>query len=62
MKQAATISFRDLGSSEEALVIVRYDAEQVSLCLSLKNDGDLEVFMDKGSATKLIDALTKAVA
>jgi hypothetical protein len=60
MKEAATITFKDADSSDEAVAIVRYDGSRVSLCLSLKSHGDLEVVMKKADAEKLIDALKKA--
>ena len=61
MKEAATITFKDVESSDEAVAIVRYDESRVALCLSLKFDGDLEVVMTKADAGKLLDALKKAM-
>ena len=61
MKEAATITFQDADSSEEAVAIVRYDERRVALCLSLKSDGDVEVVMRKVDVGKLIEALQKAV-
>jgi len=61
VKEAASITFHDLESSEEAVVIVRYDTERIALCLSLKTDGDVEVVMDKANTKRLIEALNKAV-
>lgn len=61
MTEAATITFRDASSSDEAVAIVRYDAELVALCLSLKTDGDIEVVMKKADARKLAAALNKAL-
>lgn len=61
MKEAATITFQDLDSSEEAVAIVRYDAEKVALCLSLRANGDIEVTMNKAILKKLIEALTEAM-
>jgi len=61
MKEAATITFQDADTSDEAVAIVRYDASSVALCLSLRADGDMEVIMAKRDARKLIDALMKAV-
>jgi hypothetical protein len=62
MKEAATITFQDIESSNEAVAIVRYDDTHVALCLSLKSDGDLEVMMEKSDAQKLIQGLQKAVS
>ncbi len=61
MKEAATLMFEDVESSDEATVVVRYDESKVALCLSLEADGDLEVFMRKEVAKGLIEALKKAV-
>ena len=62
MKESTAITFQDTETSEEALAIVRYDQSNVALCLSRKSDGDMEVVMTKADATKLIEALRKAVA
>jgi hypothetical protein len=61
MTEAATIMFQDADSSDEAVAIVRYDADHVALGLSLKGDGDLEVLMKKADAKKLSDALMAAL-
>ena len=61
MKEAATITFKDADSSEEAVAIVRYDESRVALCLSLKSNGDVEVVMKRADAGALIEALKKAV-
>ena len=61
MIQAGTVSFRDRSAADAALAIVRYDAEQVALCLSLKSGGDLEVVMSKEDAKRLLAALHLAV-
>jgi len=60
MHEAVTITIRDLELSDEAVAIVRYDENQVSLCLSLKSDGDVEVVMNKADAGKLLEALKRA--
>jgi len=60
--EAATINFQDVESSDEAAAIVRYDASRVSLCLSLKLNGDVEVVMNINDAKRLIEALQKATS
>jgi len=60
MTEAATITFQDADSANEAVAIVRYDESYVALCLSLKSDGDIEVVMAKADAAALIEALKKA--
>jgi hypothetical protein len=62
MKEAATITFKDAESSDEAVAIVRYDESRVALCLSLKSDGDTEVVMTKADTRKLIEALKRAMS
>jgi len=62
MNEAATITIRDVDSSDEAIAIVRYDEGRVALCLSLKSDGDVEVVMNKADAGALIEALRKAMS
>jgi hypothetical protein len=61
MKESATIKFTELESSDEALVIVRYDESSVALGLSIMSDGDMEVFMTKETARAVIKALQAAV-
>jgi len=61
MTEAATITFRDVSTEDEGVAIVRYDTNSVALCLSLKEDGDVEVVMTKVDARKLAAALTKAL-
>jgi hypothetical protein len=60
MTEAATITFQDADSSNEAVAIVRYDETHVALCISLKSEGDIQVVMKKTDATALIEALKKA--
>ena len=61
MNEAATITFKDAESSDEAVAIVRYDESRIALCLSLKSNGDVEVVMRKTDAEKLVEALKKAM-
>jgi hypothetical protein len=62
MKEAATIIIRGENSSDNALMIVRYDEFRVALCLSLESNGDLEVVMKKIDVETLIQALRIAVS
>ena len=61
MKTAGTMSFVDRGSSDEAIIVVRYDEGVIGLAISLKTDGDVEVFMGKDEARSLIETLKTAV-
>lgn len=62
MNEITTITFQDTETSEAALAIVRHDQNNVAICLSHKSNGDVEVMMTKADATKLVEALKKAVA
>lgn len=61
MTEAVTIQFEDLETKQEALAIVRYDDSCVVVALSHKEDGDMQVVMNKGQAKKLLEALKMAV-
>jgi hypothetical protein len=61
MKELSTINFRDVDSSDEAVAIIRYDNARVSLCLSLKADGDVEVVMTRADAANLVESLLRAI-
>jgi hypothetical protein len=60
MQHAATITFIDLESKDEACVGVRYDETNVALFVSRKADGDIDVCMSKDDCRKLIEALKQA--
>ena len=61
MEQVETITFEDLGTKSEAVAIVRRDVDKVALCLSILVDGDIEVFMKREDARKLLEALRAAL-
>ena len=61
MKESATIEFRDAETSDEAVVIVKYDDTEVALTVSLRSKGDIEVYMAKDVARKILAALARAV-
>ena len=61
MNEADTIKFIDVETSEESVVIIRYDESSVAICLSVKANSDLEVVMTKKDALALLEALRKAV-
>jgi len=61
MKESATIEFRDAETSDEAVVIVKYDDTEVALTVSLRSNGDIEVYMAKDVARKILAALARAV-
>jgi hypothetical protein len=57
----ATLQFRDFPSNDEAAVVVRADRGRVGLAVSLRQDGDVEVFMPVETCKQLADALRTAI-
>ena len=57
---ASTINFVDKDSGQEGFAAVRVEGAIVGLALSLRDDGDIEVFLDKGEAAQLAAALEEA--
>lgn len=53
----ASIPFVDADSGDDAFVAVRVEGKIVGLALSLKSDGDLEVFFGREELMALISAL-----
>jgi hypothetical protein len=60
--QVATIPFTDRDSGDEAFALVRVEGEIVGLALSLRRNGDIEVFFGRQELEQLIEALQKAQA
>jgi hypothetical protein len=61
MKRIATIQFSDRESGDEAVAIVRSTGETTGLALSLRKNGDIEVFFGNKELKQLIEALQKAL-
>ena len=61
MNVVATIGFRDAESGGEAIVIVRAAPGAVGLALSLRGDGDIELFLPPAAARDLLDAIRQAL-
>lgn len=61
-KQITTMNFSDPVSGDEAYVSVRTYAGAVGLTLSLRQDGDAEVFFGRGECEALIAALQQGLA
>ena len=57
----ATIQFTDVVSGDAGVAIVRLTDRAVGLCLSLKQDGDVEVFLSNSDASHLVAALNAAI-
>lgn len=60
--QIETIRFTDLDSGDDALATVRVMNGTIGLALSLKRNGDIEVFLGTRELDQLIEALQKARA
>jgi hypothetical protein len=58
--QVATIGFTDLDCGDEAVAVVRVVGQTIGLALSLKQNGDTEVFFGKQELDELVEALLKA--
>ena len=61
MREIVTIKFNDADSGEEALAIIRAIEGQIALCLSLKQNGDIEVFFGSEEGERLMEALRQAI-
>ena len=60
MNELTTFTFVDASSGDEVCVVIRYGGESVAFAMSLRNNGDVEVVMQKQTLSKLIDALVDA--
>ena len=61
MKEIATLQFRDAATGDEAVAIIRADQRLISLGVSLKKDGDVDVNLTLKDGEDLIAALQEAV-
>ena len=50
MKIAGEINFTEQETGDQAYIAVRHDSSCVALCVSLRQDGDVEVTMSKAEA------------
>jgi hypothetical protein len=60
--QVAMIPFTDRDGGDEAMALVRVEGETIGLALSLRRNGDIEVFFGRQELEQLIEALLKAQA
>jgi len=60
LTEIATIGFRDLDSGDEGVATVRASKGELALRLTLKQDGDVEVFLGPGDRDRLLVALQHA--
>ena len=62
MKEAATIRFTDIETSDDGVIVVRYDDQKIGLAVSLRSSSDIEVILDKAAVRQMISALTEAIS
>ena len=62
MQQINLIDFVDIESRQEGIAIVRAGDGEVGLTLSLKEDGDIEVFLGLRECEQLLSSLQEAVS
>ena len=62
MQQISLIDFVDVESRQEGIAIVRAGDGEVGLALSLKEDGDIEVFLGLRECEQLLLSLQEAVS
>lgn len=60
MSSIATISFVDADSGDEGFIGVRVEGGAVGLSVSLRSNGDVEVFVGQREVEALIDAFREA--
>ena len=60
-KEIASITFVDADSGDDGIVIVRRCGEVVGICLSLRTGSDAEVFLDRCTARKVVEAIKSAI-
>lgn len=61
IKNIDTIKFEERGDGGQGMMIVRQCDSQVSFCISLEDNGDIEALIDKEVAERLIKALSEAI-
>lgn len=59
---STTILFRDHADNQEGFVIIRKFGDKVAICVSLKENGDVEALIEKEVVERLIESLKSAIA
>jgi len=62
LSEFGTLRAVDAESGDELVAIVRGDAQNVALCLSVEKNGDVEVVLASSDAKKLLALLQQALA
>jgi len=58
-EHSTTIEFIDGDSESEGSLVIRRVGKHIGLCISLKQDGDIEAFLEKDDVLRLVAALQK---
>ncbi len=61
MEEVRTIQFVDAETKESAVAVVRVAMGIVGFCLSLEEDGDIEVFLGVDDCRTLVAAINEAL-
>jgi len=61
MKEISTIPFVDLESKDEGIAVISAKKGCVGLCLSIIENGDIEVFLAPENAEQVIAALKEGL-
>jgi hypothetical protein len=61
IEESVTIEYRDDISNDDACIIVRQNPNGVTICLSLKSNGDVETSMSRQTARDLIAAIERTI-
>ena len=62
MKEVATLNFIDVGSQDEALIIIRATRDLVGVAFSLKEDGDVELMLSSEEWQTFLVQFQRALA
>lgn len=58
---SSTLEFHDFESSDKAVAVVRRLGERVTLALSIRSNGDIDVFLDKENGTGTCQGASRCV-
>ena len=61
MREIPTLTFIDNKSQSDGVLIIRGSENEISLCLSVLNGGDIEVRLSPENAKKVIGGLEEAI-
>ena len=62
MKEVATLNFIDVGSQDEALIIIRATRDLIAVAFSLKEDGDIELMLSSEEWRTFLVQFQRALA